>query len=245
MLNSLHSSFYIYNYPFNLSSATAKCDFTLSFFLWDRKQGGPDEEEQSQWTRAADHCLGEPLPGHGLGGCQAREAPESIYLPGNHSICCSGAAHPCGSHTPIQFQKNFWELTELPNAILTGAFITGWILSQFKKLATYYCDHFIEEHFDSENYGKSISPEASRGLGWGKLCSEKVTYQPGILNMLQARVLSSQTSTAPGTMLRTFHWSSLSLCKSPSSPAVAVSSEAICFLRKGNTLLWWEVDATH
>ena len=72
-----------------------------------------------------DHCLGEPLPGHGLGGCQARKAPESIHLPGNYSICYSGASHPCEFHTPIQFQKHFWELTELPNAILTGAFITG------------------------------------------------------------------------------------------------------------------------
>lgn len=214
--------------------------YPIMFFLWDRRQGGPDEEEQSQWTRATDHCLGLltwswswRLPGQG-GAWEHLPPRKPLHLLLWH---CSSlwVSQPAVS-------EEFLEANRIANAILTGAFITGWILSQFKKLATYYCDHFIEEHFDSENYGKSVSPEASKRSWMGVALIQKVTYQPGILNMLRQgcchlkQALPMGQCSGPST-------GPLSARKSPSSPAVAVKLRGHLSFRKGNTAL--VVDATH
>ena len=87
--------------------------------------------------------------------------------------------------------------------MLTRALTIWWRFSQVKKLVMYNHDHCIEEHFDSENRRKGTPPpEASIGLCWGKLCSEKVTHQPITPKVLWARASSSQMGAVHGTVLR-------------------------------------------
>ena len=90
---------------FKVKSWHGKMWFYLSmFFLWDRKWGTLTTGSRARGHVQTDQGLGEPSPGHGLGGCRARKGLVNIQLPGKHPICYFGASHSCGFHTPIKFQ---------------------------------------------------------------------------------------------------------------------------------------------